>query len=153
MVNRPICSLPNSLSDFDNSAIDEILTRHGVRPTAVRVLIYRQMATHSNTFSLTDLETELDTVDKSTLFRTLTLFSAHQLLHETEDGSGMKKYCLCRNDHFCTPEEMHVHFYCEKCQQTYCLDNVLIPHVNLPSGFQAREIEYLVKGRCANCSK
>ena len=93
---------------MDNKSIEEILSAHGVRPTAVRMLIYRCMASHSDTFSLGDLEQELETVDKSTLFRTLTLFTEHHLLHETEDGSGVKKYCVCHNDHSCTPAEMHL---------------------------------------------
>lgn len=137
---------------MENSRIEHILHEHGIRPTAVRLLIYRTMAAHANTFSLQDLETELDTVDKSTIFRTLTLFAGQHLLHETEDGSGKKKYCVCHNDHACTPGEMHVHFLCERCGTTYCLDHTLIPPVALPEGFSAREADYVVKGLCAACS-
>lgn len=32
---------------------------------------------HKEAFSLLDLENELDTVDKSTIYRTITLFLAH----------------------------------------------------------------------------
>lgn len=137
---------------MDNNSIEEILSAHGVRPTAVRMLIYRCMASHSDTFSLGDLERELETVDKSTLFRTLTLFSEHHLLHETEDGSGVKKYCVCHNDHSCTPAEMHVHFYCERCRKTYCLDDIKVPQVQLPDGFDAHEVEYVIKGLCPDCA-
>jgi Fur family ferric uptake transcriptional regulator len=39
-------------------------------------------------FSLTDLETELETVNKSTIFRTLSLFHENLLIHSIDDGSG-----------------------------------------------------------------
>ena len=137
---------------METKKIEDILLSHGVRPTAVRTQIYRAAAARANTFSLTDLEDELVTVDKSTIFRTLTLFANHHLLHETEDGSGSKKYCICHSDHDCSISERHVHFYCERCHTTYCLDNTFIPAVTLPDGFTATAAEYVVKGLCVNCS-
>lgn len=137
---------------MEQQAIESILERHGVRPTAVRILIYRAAAARANTFSLTDLEDELLTVDRSTIFRTLTLFAEHHLLHETEDGSGSKKYCVCTNSHTCEIGERHVHFYCERCRTTYCLDHTFIPAVSLPEGFETSDAEYVIKGLCPTCS-
>lgn len=134
------------------TSIEQTLESHGVRPTAVRVLIYRAAAARANTFSLMDLEDELVTVDKSTIFRTLTLFADHHLLHETEDGSGSKKYCVCRSGHMCTLSERHVHFYCERCRTTFCLDHTFIPAVTLPQGFVASDAEYVIKGLCRDCA-
>ena len=76
----------------------ETLTRHGIRPTAVRLLIYKTALRFHDTFSMSELEDALESVDKSTVFRTLSLFAARHLLHEIEDGSGSTKYCICRND-------------------------------------------------------
>lgn len=132
--------------------IDKILSNHGVRPTAVRSLIYRAAEAHVNTFSLAELEEELATVDKSTIFRTLMLFAEHHLLHEIEDGSGSKKYCVCHRDHACAIEERHVHFYCERCRTTYCLEHTFIPPVDIPEGFVATDGEYIIKGLCPRCS-
>lgn len=50
---------------------------------------------------MSELEDALESVDKSTVFRTLSLFAARHLLHEIEDGSGSTKYCICRNDRPC----------------------------------------------------
>lgn len=133
--------------------VESTLTLHGVRPTAVRILIYRVLQQFNDTFSMTDVETAADTLDKSTIFRTLTLFAEHHLLHEIEDGSGSKKYCLCHNDHECSVEELHCHFYCESCKKTFCLDEAHIPPVNTPPGFIARQAEYIIKGTCADCAK
>ena len=69
----------------ENEYISSLKARD-IRPTALRVLILRTMAGFDRAFSLADLEEELDTVDKSTLFRTLTLFLAHHLVHGIDDG-------------------------------------------------------------------
>lgn len=131
--------------------LDEILQRHGIRPTAVRILLLEIMERFENTFSLADLEVEADTLDKSSIFRTLTLFAQHHLLHVVEDGSGATKYCLCHNDHACCVEEMHCHFHCEACGKTFCLDQIHIPAISYPEGYEVREINYLIKGLCPAC--
>ena len=53
----------------ENEYISRLKARD-IRPTALRLLILRTMAGFDRAFSLADLEEELDTVDKSTLFRT-----------------------------------------------------------------------------------
>ena len=47
----------------------DILSRHGVRPTAVRMLVYKALQGFHDTFSMGDLEMALESVDRSTLFR------------------------------------------------------------------------------------
>ena len=136
---------------MNDNRLEEILQQHGIRPTAVRILLLEIMERFENTFSLADLETEADTLDKSSIFRSLTLFARHHLLHVVEDGSGATKYCLCHNDHACRVEEMHCHFHCEICGKTFCLDNIHIPVISYPAGFEVREIHYLRKGRCRAC--
>ena len=84
----------------ENEYISSLKARD-IRPTALRVLILRTMAGFDRAFSLADLEEELDTVDKSTLFRTLTLFLAHHLVHGIDDGTGSLKYALCSSDCDC----------------------------------------------------
>ncbi len=138
---------------MDKENHSEILKHHGIRPTAIRILVYRAMAKIQNTFSMTDLETVLETVDRSSIFRTLTLFSQRHLVHEIEDGSGSKKYCLCHNDHICNVDELHCHFYCEVCHKTFCLDYTHIPIVPYPVGFELRGIDYLLRGVCADCRR
>jgi Fur family ferric uptake transcriptional regulator len=130
-----------------------VLNRHGIRLTAVRLLVFQAMDCFENTFSLADLTEALDSVDKSTVFRTLTLFAQHHLVHEIEDGSGSTKYCLCHNDHECRVEELHCHFYCEGCHKTFCLEHTHIPVVRYPEGFELHRIDYLLKGLCPECRK
>ena len=130
-----------------------ILEAVGIRPTATRILIYKAISDCKDTFSLGDIEEELSTVDKSTIFRTLVLFLSHHLIHSVDDGSGAVKYCLCRNKGECSVEEEHCHFYCTQCRKTFCLDKNATPVVALPSGFEMQQINYIVKGICAACNK
>ena len=129
----------------------EILSMHGIKPTANRLLIFEAMKKMGHTFSLNDMEEELLMMDKSTIFRTLVLFLEQHLIHSVDDGSGSLKYCVCHNDGDCLPEEFHCHFYCEKCCQTFCLEEVRAPVVNAPEGYSVREVNYLLKGICPNC--
>lgn len=130
----------------------EILEGAGIKPTAVRILVYKTVTEMEESFSLADVELRLLSVDRSSIFRALTLFSKHHLLHTFEDGSGSLKYCVCHNHGDCTPDEWHCHFYCERCNKTYCLEDDIIPLVALPKGFIARELNYIIKGVCDKCA-
>ena len=132
---------------------EEVLRQAGVRLTAVRLLVWRNIRHgFSDAFSLADLESKLPTVDRSTLFRTLTILADAHLLHETDDGSGSQKYCVCHLDdtRHCLG---HVRLTCLGCHRTFCLTNVHIPSVPLPEGFDVEETEYVVKGYCPNCQR
>ena len=64
------------------------LDRRGIKPTAIRLLVIKAMMQAERAVSLLDLETLLDTVDKSTISRTIALFLSHHLIHSIDDGSG-----------------------------------------------------------------
>lgn len=49
----------------------DLLAKRDIQPTAIRILVLRTMMQAGRSVSLLDLETMLDTVDKSTIFRTL----------------------------------------------------------------------------------
>lgn len=55
----------------------KILEQRGIKPTAIRMLVLKAMIETEQAVSLLDLENKLDTVDKSTIFRTITLFVSH----------------------------------------------------------------------------
>lgn len=88
----------------------DILNHRQIKPTAIRLLILKAMTEFERAFSLLDLENYLDTVDKSTLSRTINLFLEHHLIHCIDDGSGSLKYSVCGNDCNCSVDELHAHF-------------------------------------------
>ena len=130
----------------------EILSKHSIKPTANRLLVFEAMKKMGHTFSLYDMEGELLSMDKSTIFRTLVLFLEKHIIHSVEDGSGSLKYCVCHNDGDCAPKEYHCHFYCIECRQTFCLEDIHTPAVSIPEGYSVREINYLLKGICTKCN-
>lgn len=129
----------------------QLLQQHDVRPTAVRLLIWRTIKQFDFVFALVDLENALPTIDKSTLFRTLTLFCDQQLLHQIPDNSGMHKYCVCSAHNNCHSNCNHVHLKCKICGKTFCLKNEPIPIVNVPEGFKIEHITYIIEGICPHC--
>lgn len=136
----------------DEKRLVSLLEERDIRPTALRLLILGTMFGFDRAFSLADLEERLDTVDRSTLFRTLALFLAHRLVHGIDDGSGALKYALCSSDCACEIDDLHTHFYCTRCRQTFCLRGVAVPCVGLPEGFSVETANFVIKGICAACS-
>ena len=132
---------------------EQILRNAGVRVTAVRLLVWRTIRKEfAGIFNLADLEEVLPTVDKSTLFRTLNLFSDSHLLDTIDDGSGSQKYCLSSADDPLSGVR-HIHFSCRVCHKTVCLTNIPLPEVSLPEGFEVENVEYVAKGVCPECAE
>ena len=148
----------NQIEEIGSEAIETIFENHGVRPTAVRSMIFRFLNNASAPVSALDIETGLDTVDRSTITRTISLFTEKGLLHLIEDGSGASKYELChahagdRNDADGIDSDAHVHFRCKACGRTLCLHSLPVPDVGLPAGFVAESANFTITGFCPDCS-
>ena len=71
------------------SELSQYLNNRGIRPTAVRILVLRALQQQQQSaVSMADLEEVLQTVDRSSVFRTLNLFLEHHVVHQVEDGTG-----------------------------------------------------------------
>ena len=130
---------------------EEILSRAGIRATAIRLLIFKEIVRIDRTFNLSEMEERLDTVDKSTLFRTLTLFQQHHILHEVDNGSGSKLYCLCTCGS--SNHTSHIHFTCTSCHRTFCIKDITTSSIPLPKDFEVEEINCVMKGLCPECRR
>lgn len=124
----------------------------GIKPTAMRLLILRAMLDTNRAVSQHDLEETLQTVDKSTIFRTVMLFMEHHLVHAVDDGSGALKYAVCSDDCTCSVSDQHVHFYCEGCHRAFCFRQQAVPVVEAPEGFVLHGVNYVLKGLCPACA-
>lgn len=136
-----------------NANLEQKLENRNIKPTSVRMLIFKTMFDFNKAFSLTDLETELKTVNKSTIFRTLTLFHDNLLIHTIDDGSGSMKYSICSDTCMCNVGDLHVHFNCNRCKNTFCLESISIPPIQLPENFLLENINFVMKGICNKCSQ
>lgn len=129
-----------------------LLEEHNIKPTANRLIVLRTLDGAGRPMSLTELENKILTIDKSGIFRTLSLFREQHLVHVIEDGGDGVRYELCHSHHDDIDDDLHVHFYCEQCQQTYCLDHIPVPGIDLPEGFIMSSVNYMVKGICPHCA-
>lgn len=130
-----------SLSDFD------------LRPTHCRLDVLSTFQGFDYALSQGDIEQKLsDKYDRVTIYRTLKTFLTQGLLHKVLDDNGGVKYALCKElchqgDH----QHDHVHFKCNQCGQTTCLETVHIPSIVLPAGFSKQESNLLIQGVCNSC--
>lgn len=131
--------------------LDKLVMR-GVKPTAIRLLVLRTMMGLNRAVSLHDLEEVLQTVDKSTIFRAITLFQEHHVVHCIDDGSGSLKYAVCSDECTCSVSDQHVHFYCEHCHKAFCFRSQAVPAVQPPEGFVLNGVNYVLKGLCPECA-
>ena len=138
---------------MENEELVQRLESRGVRATATRLLVFRALTGHHRALSLRELDDELDTVDRSTIFRALTLLLAHHLVHAIEDGTGVTKYEACEGHDECSLDDQHVHFYCIRCLRTFCFHTIHIPSIPMPEGFEMQGVNYLVKGLCPECGQ
>ncbi len=135
----------------ETGEIERLLVEHDIRPTGNRILVAQALCQAGRPLCLADVEMVLETIDKSNIFRALTLFREHRLVHTIEDETGSLHYeiCACHADE--RDEDLHVHFYCRRCHQMTCLPAVAIPPISLPEGFEAETVTYIVKGICPDC--
>lgn len=137
---------------MDNSA-ENILNGRGIKPTANRILVMRELIKASHPVNLADLESSLGfSMDKASIFRVLELFAEKDAVHVIEDGSRSLKYELCHSGKQHSIGDQDAHFYCERCKETYCIENASVPMIDIPEGFTPHSINYMIKGICPKCN-
>lgn len=129
----------------------ELLEKRGIKSTPNRILVLDALNNSRHPVSLLELDTIIQTMGKSSIFRVLNLFLDHHIVHGIEDGSSSLKYELCHGEDHHSLSDMHVHFYCEKCHSTFCFEGTPIPPVTMPDGFEMESINYMIKGHCPKC--
>jgi len=133
--------------------MEDKLNLRNIKPTAMRELVLKVLTEQKNAISLSELEHKFERADRTTLYRTLKTFEENKLIHSIDDGTGSVKYALCLDSCMCNPGDLHAHFKCSKCHQTFCLNDIPVPQLSLPSGFKLESINMVVKGVCSNCEK
>ena len=136
---------------MDKEKSIQLMESHGIKPTANRIVVANALLSSLRPMSLSELEEIILTIDKSGIFRTLTLFKEHHLVHAIEDGGDGVRYEVCHSHSHEHDDDVHVHFFCERCQKTFCLDNIKIPQVDLPDGYEMTTVNYVIKGWCPDC--
>lgn len=132
--------------------LEQILETRKIQPTAMRILVLKELQNSEHAVSLTELENLFEQADKTTLYRTLKTFEKNKLVHSIDDGTGSVKYALCEENCECLPEQSHLHFHCNNCGLTFCMKDFSLPKISLPKRFRAEETNLVIKGLCDKCS-
>lgn len=135
------------------SDIHKKLQHKNIKPTAMRNLVYEVLFNQKKALSLKEIEQQFHKFDRSTIFRTLKTFQDNALIHSIDDGTGAVKYALCDEGCTCEPDDLHIHFLCNKCGQTHCLKDMPLPKIDLPDNFSFESANFVVKGTCPKCHK
>jgi Fur family ferric uptake transcriptional regulator len=134
---------------------EQLLAAKVLRVTRPRIDILTILIEQDVALSQHELETHLGaSADRVTVYRTLKTFVQEGLLHTIPDEQYGVRYALC-DTHGCETEgphhHDHVHFKCNTCGDTLCLDDVRLPPMPLPAGYKAEEVTVLAKGTCKDC--
>lgn len=136
------------------SKAEHILTEAGLRKTKVRMKVLEQFVNNSHAMSHGEIEAGLEGVDRVTLYRTLKSFDSKGVIHKVIDGSGSDRFALC--EHHCNEghhHDDHIHFNCLTCGNTFCVEEAVVPKIDLPSQYKIHDTHILVSGVCNGCNQ
>jgi Fur family ferric uptake transcriptional regulator len=132
-----------------------LLKQNGLSKTSGRLAILDLFIDAGQALSHAAIEEQLhQNFDRVTIYRTLQTFVEKGIVHQIPTTDNTILYALCKEQ--CQDghhHDNHVHFICIKCDKTNCLEEVIVPLVKLPRGFQPGHTAMLVKGVCRDCRK
>jgi Fur family transcriptional regulator, ferric uptake regulator len=134
-------------------ATSDILKRNQLSITDSRKKILEHFLQANGALAHADIEKMSgDKFDRVTIYRTLQTFVEKGIIHTIPTADNSVKYALCKDE--CVAghhHDDHIHFLCDDCGTTYCLDSN-VPAVQLPKGFSASRTDVVVSGKCGKCS-
>jgi Fur family ferric uptake transcriptional regulator len=133
--------------------LETLLKQNRLSVTDSRKSILSLFLNNKGALSHGDIEKKAgDRFDRVTTYRTLQTFVDKGIIHSIPTADNSVRYALCKDD--CGEghhHDHHIHFICNKCKQTYCLDDVVTPEIKLPRGYSAGHVEVVVEGVCKDC--
>lgn len=133
--------------------VNEILKKNQLSVTGSRQSILELFLESDDALAHADIEKKTgEKYDRVTVYRTLQSFMEKGIVHTIPTPDNSIRYALCKDD--CTAghhHDNHVHFICNICHRTTCLDAVTVPEVKLPKGFRPSERQMIVSGVCEQC--
>lgn len=129
------------------------LKKHNLSVTESRKRILQLFLEEKGALAHGDIEKRAgEKFDRVTIYRTLQKFLEKGIIHSIPTADNAIRYALCKDQ--CSAghhHDHHIHFICNNCQRTYCLDDVVTPEIKMPKGYQASHVEVVVEGVCKDC--
>ncbi|HOA36965.1 MAG TPA: Fur family transcriptional regulator [Flavihumibacter sp.] len=135
--------------------LEKLLKKSRLSVTDSRVKILELFFNQQGALAHGDIEKRTgEKFDRVTVYRTLQAFLTKGIIHTIPTNDNSIRYALCKD----TCEEghhhdNHVHFVCNDCGNTTCLEEIIIPEIKLPKGYASNQVEMIVSGICRACKK
>lgn len=172
--NHPGKSESQAYHSQQAMALAESQLRHAaVRITAARVKVLAALLGAQRAFTHQDVQDTFKDMDRVTLYRALDCLTDAGLAHKIAGDDRVFRYSAGtesapvshRHTHARThqtegiPNHQHGHFKCTRCSKVYCLDSIgeegllqdALQEI-LGKGFRSHDIEFTIKGWCAECA-
>jgi Fur family ferric uptake transcriptional regulator len=135
--------------------VNDILKRNSLSITESRRKILNLFLNVKGALAHGDIERKAgEKFDRVTVYRTLQTFVEKGIIHIIPTLDNSVLYALCKNNGAESfPHDSHIHFTCDQCNTTYCLEETIIPDLKLPKGFSLNRVEILAKGICKDCKQ
>jgi Fur family ferric uptake transcriptional regulator/Fur family zinc uptake transcriptional regulator len=136
-----------------NESIDcvvaDLLGVSKLRATKHRKMILTCLVRAMHPLSHTEIQTELQWIDRVTIYRALTSFFKTGIVHKVyADGSW--RFCAHHLDtEGC--QGNHPHFLCTICGTMICLSNQRLDRLDVPGGYEVEGKQFVIHGKCPNC--
>ncbi|MCM5529736.1 MAG: Fur family transcriptional regulator [Chitinophagaceae bacterium] len=133
--------------------VQQLLKQNQLSVTGSRVKILELFLQNNGALAHGDIEKKTgEKFDRVTIYRTLQTFMEKGIIHLIPTTDNNVRYALCKDN--CSEghhHDNHVHFVCDECGTTICLEEVTVPEVKLPKGFKPHQAEMVVNGVCKDC--
>lgn len=160
---KPAVASPQAIRQVEASgaaALAESQLRNAsVRVTDARVKVLAALLEAGRAFSHQDVQDAFSDMDRVTLYRALDCLTDAGLAHKIAGDDRVFRYSAGA-EHGDGPHHQHGHFKCTRCTRVFCLDDLgdtamlqTALQKTLGKGFRSHEIEFTIKGWCADCAQ
>jgi Fur family ferric uptake transcriptional regulator len=131
----------------------DLIRASGAKVTRGRVRVLEALHSARQPLCHAELESQLGDgepgIDRVTLYRVLDSLVEHGLALKAVDTRGVFRFSAtgAQRQH-----ASHIHFRCTDCGGVFCLKAEPPPPPRLPRGFRLGEVEFDVRGTCADCA-
>lgn len=131
-----------------------------VRITPARVKVLAALLDAQRAFSHQDVQDAFAEMDRVTLYRALDCLTDAGLAHKIAGDDRVFRYSAGAEHDGSIQHHQHGHFKCTRCSKVFCLDSIgeagMLQDAlqeSLGKGFQTHDIEFTIKGWCADCAQ
>lgn len=131
-----------------NTSTVEILKSKGISPSVQRVAVFEYLQLHHTHPTAEDIFRDLHpafpTLSRTTVYNTLTLLAAHELVDSFSTDGNVT--------HYDGQTHCHAHFQCDKCNKIFDFPTPELAPLTA-EGFSVKSIKLFYFGTCHNCAR